>query len=272
MFFLGCIVTNFQRKKSWIFLALCIFAAGLSGSRSALASSLVGAVAIIVLYVFRRYSLLNPKILFRGIIPILALGVILAIGPLRQLFDDAANLNDMAVYRLMHYYCAGEIVQDHPLIGVGINGHLHYLLNHTSLVDFETVFDTTDMWEPEEFMFHNPVHNIWLILLAELGVIGFFPVLAFVIYYFASFKQRIRKSQNKYFHIIACTGLGIMCALLTQGNSDWNPLTQQQLILSLMFLTLSLNKRYMGARYSDEMDIIPSSTKTEEDDEQPATT
>ena len=163
----------------------------------------------------------------------------------------------MAVYRMMHYYCAFEIVQDNPLLGVGINGHLYSLLNNTSLVDFEAIFDTSEMWQPEEFMFHNPVHNIWLILLAELGIIGFLPILAFVIYYFASFKRRIRKSKNKYFHIVACTGMGIMCALLTQGNSDWNPLSQQQLIISLMFLAFSLNKRFMSDQYGDEMDILP---------------
>ncbi len=173
----------------------------------------------------------------------------------------------MAVYRMMHYYCAGEIIQDHPLVGVGINAHLNYLLTNTSIVDFEAIFDTTDMWEPEEFMLHNPVHNIWLILLSELGIIGFLPILTFVIYYIASFKRRIRIAKNKYFHIIACTGLGIMCTLLVQGNSDWNPLTQQQLIISLMFFTLSLNKRFMAENYyndADNMNILPQQTNDNE--------
>ncbi len=270
MFFLGCVMGNYQRKKSWCFLALSIFATAMSGSRSALASSLVGTVVLITFYVFRKYHLLNPKIFFRGVLPVMVVGVILAAGPLRQLFEDSTNLNDMAVYRMMHYYCAFEIVQDNPLLGVGINGHLYSLLNNTSLVDFEAVFDTSEMWQPEEFMFHNPVHNIWLILLAELGIIGFLPILVFVIYYFASFKRRIRNSKNKYFHIVACTGMGIMCALLTQGNSDWNPLSQQQLIISLMFLAFSLNKRFMSDQYGDEMDILPPPPEKKYDDPQSA--
>lgn len=257
MFFLGCVITNFRRRKSYIFLALSLFTAIFSGSRSALASSLVGTVALIILYVYRHYSLLNPKILFRGVIPIIVIGAILIIGPLQQLFEGSNNLDIMAIYRLMHYYCAFEIVQDHPLIGVGINAHLDYLLNSTSLVDFEAVFDTTDMWQPEEFMFHNPVHNIWLILLAELGIIGFLPIFAFVIYYFASFKRRIKKARNRYYQIFVCTGLGIMCALLVQGSSDWNPLTQQQLAMSLLFLSLSLSKRFMVAEYHDDGNDFP---------------
>ena len=265
MFFLGCVIVNFKRKQSYIFLALSLFATGLSGSRSALASSLVGTVALIIFYVFRRYSLINPKVLFRGVIPVLIIGVVLVLGPLNQLFEDAENLDSMAVYRMMHYYCAGEIVQDHPFVGVGINAHLNYLLDNTSMVDFEAIFDTTDMWEPEEFMLHNPVHNIWLILLSELGIIGFLPVLAFVIYYFASFKRHIRISKNKYFHIIACTGLGIMCTLLVQGNSDWNPLTQQQLIISLMFFSLSLNRRFMAeSNENDNMNVLPQPTNDNE--------
>ena len=267
MFFLGCVITNFKRKQSLFFLALSLFSASMSGSRSALAASLVGTMALIIFYVFRRYSLINPKVLLRGVIPVLIIGIILVLGPLNRLFEDAENLDSMAVYRMMHYYCAGEIIQDHPLVGVGINAHLNYLLTNTSIVDFEAIFDTTDMWEPEEFMLHNPVHNIWLILLSELGIIGFLPILTFVIYYIASFKRRIRIAKNKYFHIIACTGLGIMCTLLVQGNSDWNPLTQQQLIISLMFFTLSLNKRFMAENYyndANNMNILPQQTNDNE--------
>ncbi|MDO4510445.1 MAG: O-antigen ligase family protein [Bacteroidales bacterium] len=266
MFFLGCVMANFQRRKSAVLLAVCVFVTGLSGSRSALASAMVGAVALSIFYVLRRYSLLNPKVLLRGVLPVLIVGVVLAMGPLKQLFADADNLEEMATYRLMHYYCAGEIVGDHPLIGVGLNCHLHYLLHNTSLVDFEAIFDTSEMWEPEEFMFRNPVHNIWLILLAEMGIIGFLPILGFVIYYFATFKRRIRKAQNRYYHIVACTGLGIMCALLVQGNSDWNPLSQQQLIISLMFLCFSLNRRFMSDQYGDEMDILQQPATPNEDD------
>ena len=109
---------------------------------------------------------------------------------------------------------------------------------------FEQVFDMTDIWQPEEFMFTNPIHNIWIIMVDELGIIGFLPILGFVIWYIATFKRRTRLSQNRYYNIVNISGLGIFCCLLVQGNSDWAPLTPQVLNLSLMFLALSLNKHY----------------------------
>lgn len=265
MFFLSCVLTKYKFRKSMALLAVSFIVTVFSGSRSALVSSLAGTVVLVIFYLFRRYSLLNPKIFVRGVLPLLIVGIVLAIGPLRQFFDNAENLDDMATARLMHYYCAGEIVQAHPFFGVGLNGHLYYLLNNTSLVDFEQLFDTTNMWQPEEFLFHNPVHNIWLILLAELGIIGFLPILGFVIYYFASFKKRIKRSSNIYYHIMACTGLGIMCTFLVQGNSDWNPLSQQPLIISMMFLCFSLSTRLMQEHSSVETDE-PHHSKPNEDE------
>ena len=125
-----------------------------------------------------------------------------------------------------------------------MNAHLVYLGENSSAVIFEQVFDMTDLWQPEEFMFTNPIHNIWIILIVELGLIGFLPILCFVIWYIATFKRRTRQSQNRYYNIINITGLGIMLCLLVQGNSDWAPLTPQVLSLSLMFIALSLNSHY----------------------------
>ena len=81
-------------------------------------------------------------------------------------------------------------------------------------------------------------------MITELGLIGFLPILAFVIWYIATFKRRTRASQNRYYNIMNISGLGVVCCWLVQGNSDWAPLTPQVLSLSLMFIALSLNKHY----------------------------
>ncbi len=157
----------------------------------------------------------------------------------------------MTPSRLMHYYCGFEIFQEHPLVGVGLNTHLIYLGENSSAVIFEQVFDMTDMWQPEEFMFTNPIHNIWIILLAETGLIGFLPILAFVLWYLGMFKRRTQLSNNRHYNILNISGFGVVCCWIIQGSSDWAPLTPQVLNLSLMFIALSLNRHYAAEEYPE---------------------
>ena len=84
----------------------------------------------------------------------------------------------------------------------------------------------------------------WIIMIVELGLIGYLPIMGFVIYYIATFKRRTQASNNRYYNIINITGLGIVCCQLIQGSSDWAPLTPNMLNLSLMFIALSLNRHY----------------------------
>ena len=243
-FFAGCFVTNYKRRQSAIFAGLAFIVIILSASRSALLSVVMASIAIVVFYVYRRYKLLSIQSFLKGIIPMAILTALLISGPLNFLFSDLEDLDEMTTARLLHYYCGYEIFEDHPLVGVGLNAHLAYLVENGSAVMFEQVFDMTDIWQPEEFMFTNPIHNIWIILVDELGLIGFLPIFCFVLWYIATFKRRTRLSENRYYNIVNITGLGIICCLLVQGNSDWAPLTPQVLNLSLMFIALSLNKHY----------------------------
>jgi O-antigen ligase len=181
-------------------------------------------------------------------------------GPLSFLFSDVEDLDEMTTSRLMHYYCGYEIFQDHPLVGVGMNSHLVYLVENSSAVMLEQVFDAADIWQPEEFMFTNPIHNIWIILIVELGLIGFLPILVFVIWYIATFKRRTQQSQNRYYNILNISGLGVIFCWLIQGSSDWAPLTPQVLSLSLMFLALSLNNHY-AAEVHPEFETVETSKR-----------
>ena len=144
----------------------------------------------------------------------------------------------------MHYYCGYEIFMDHPIVGVSMNNHLFYLTENTSAAIFEQVFDMTNIWRPEEYFFMTPIHNIWIIMIVELGLLGYLPIMGFVIYYIATFKRRTQLSANRYYNIINITALGIVCCLLIQGSSDWAPLSPQVLNISLMFIALSLNRHY----------------------------
>lgn len=259
-FFAACFVTAYKRYASAAFACMAFIVIILSASRSALLASAVALVGIVVFYVYRRYKLLSFQSILKGIIPLGVFITLLLTGPLSFLFNDIDELDEMTTSRLMHYYCGYEIFQDHPLVGVGLNSHLAYLVENSSAVMFEQVFDAADIWQPEEFMFSNPIHNIWIILIVELGLIGFLPLLGFVIWYIATFKRRTRRSQNRYYNILNISGLGVICCWLVQGNSDWAPLTPQVLSLSLMFLALSLNSHY-AAEVHPEFETVEASRR-----------
>ena len=143
---------------------------------------------------------------------------------------------------------------------MGLNAHLNYLVENGSAMMFEQIFDTADIYQPEEFMFSHPIHNIWIILIDELGLLGFLPILGFVIWYIATFKRRTRNSQNRYYNILNISGLGVVSCMLVQGNSDWAPLTPLVLNLSLMFIALSLNRHY-AAEVHPEFESVEASLK-----------
>ena len=259
-FFVACFVTNFKRRSSGILIVISFLIIVLTASRSALAAAAFSLVTIVVFYVYRRYKLLSPQSILKGIVP---LGIIIALlltGPLSFLFSDVDNLDEMTTSRLMHYYCGYEIFEEHPMVGVGLNAHLNYLVENGSAMMFEQMFDMADIYQPEEFMFSNPIHNIWIILIVELGLIGFIPLLGFIIWYIATFKRRTRSSQNRYYNILNITSLGIVFCWLVQGNTDWAPLTPQVLNLSLMFVALSLNRHY-AAEVHPEFETVEASRR-----------
>ena len=250
-FFVACFFTAYRRRESGLLAGLSFLVIVLSASRSALMASVLAFILIVVCYVYRRYKLLSFQSFLKGIIPVGLLIALLLMGPLSFLFSDVENLDEMTTSRLMHYYCGFEIFQEHPLVGVGLNTHLIYLGENSSAVIFEQVFDMTDMWQPEEFMFTNPIHNIWIILLAETGLIGFLPILAFVLWYLGMFKRRTQLSNNRHYNILNISGFGVVCCWIIQGSSDWAPLTPQVLNLSLMFIALSLNRHYAAEEYPE---------------------
>ncbi len=250
-FFVACFITNYKRQQSGIYAGISFLVIILSASRSALLASVVALVGIVVFYVYRRYKLLSLQSFLKAIIP-LGIGIALLLtGPLSFLFADLEDLDEMTTSRLMHYYCGYEIFQDHPLVGVGMNTHLVYLYENSSAIIFEQVFDATDIWQPEEFMFNNPIHNIWIIMIVELGIIGFLPILAFVIWYIATFKRRTRRSLNRYYNILNISGLGVIFCWLIHGNSDYAPLTPQVLELSLFLIALSLISAYANEEHPE---------------------
>lgn len=258
IFFFACALMKYKSRASILCVLLSFVVIYMSGSRSSLLGCAFAFVVLVVMYVYRRYSLFNVKILLKGVLPItILLLVLFKFTPIGNMFGASSDADDMVLARYMHYYCAYEIFSDHPLVGVGLNSHLKYLVDNSALVDIETVFQEadSDIWLPEEFMFANPIHNIWMILLTEFGIIGVLPILSFLIYYFVTFKKKIMNSVSDNYRIIVIAGLGVLSYMFVHGNTDWALYTPTLLNISLLFLFLAETSRY-SQEITDKMECF----------------
>ncbi|MDD2960493.1 MAG: O-antigen ligase family protein [Muribaculaceae bacterium] len=242
MFFIGCVFTKFRYKNSIIFAILSFVIIILTMSRSALMGSALGLIMIIALYIYREHKIFSPKIIFKGILPaIIAIVLLLVFTPLSNLFFES-DMDEMMLARSMHYLCGIEIFKQFPITGFGLNSHLKYM-SENLYIDFNTIFGKTE-WLGNDFIYSYPIHNTWLVILCETGIIGITTAILFIGNFFFRFKQYVKESNSTYFSITIITALGIICCLLVQGNSDWAPLTPTSLNISLLFFTLSLCKKY----------------------------
>lgn len=203
---------------------LGIFALAFSFSRSAWT---VGAGVSILYYVLwlkvkRSYSLLS---IIRNTIPIILLVlVLLRIFPL---------VGESVVVRSQLNNAAIELWKQSPLVGIGLGNFLVKL---------------PDVLPSRSIYFLQPVHNIYLLVLAETGAIG---LLLFVLFLWNLFKKMIRAMKHvtrdyKRNSLLLVTCYLSLVALLILGLVDHYPFTLQQgqLLFTLALgLSLSLNDR-----------------------------
>ncbi len=221
-FFTACALYGYKKKKSIVLALLAGFVLFFTFSRSALLASIFAVGIMYLIYNTRNGSIFTVQNIMYRILPLIILTVALIfLTPIKESFVGS-NVNEMFIARLMHFYCAFETIGEHPFIGVGLNAHLEYIRNNIN-PDIFTILNTSS-WRPEEFIFSNPIHNIFLIFLTELGVIGFIPIIVFIIKKFTNIKKQLRREAPANYHIAALFAIGVLCYLLVHGMSDWAPM------------------------------------------------
>lgn len=256
-FFLACILTGYKKKNSITLLILSVLIIVFSKSRSSLMSISFASLICVVLYKFKQYSIFSPRIFFKAVLPvILIIATIFWLTPIADMFLKS-DADDMMLARGMQYLSGYEMFTEHPIFGVGWNSHLKYM-SENIYIDFNTLF-STDEWLGDDFTYTHPIHNSWLILLCELGLIGFGIIVYFIIRYFYRFKKRIAASKSVNYHIVLTTVLGILCCMMVQGNSDWALLRETSLNLCILFMFLAGN--YENDDESEDLPEVSESLK-----------
>ena len=137
-------------------------------------------------------------------------------------------MSESVVVRQQLNSAAITMWQHSPLFGVGLG---NFLVELPKNLPSRTIY------------FLQPVHNIYLLLLSETGIVGLGSFLLLLWYIF----QRIRNSKLK----------APIVALLLLGLIDHYPLTLQQgQLLFTLFLSLSLLKKLDPAGRDGLMRLI----------------
>ncbi|KKU94637.1 hypothetical protein A3H89_03885 [Candidatus Amesbacteria bacterium RIFCSPLOWO2_02_FULL_48_11] len=169
---------------------------------------------LITLWIFSKFRL---KFVFK----ILSVFLLLTIYYL--LFTKIGNPSSLPE-RLTQYSLAYNVVQKHPLFGIGLSNFIPYISANYQL--------TTNNYN----LSLQPVHNIYLLLASELGL----PVLFTIFYLFFNVVKKLLVGKQ----LILTTAL---VTVLVSGLSDhyWLTLHQNSLLLtiliSLIYSNLTLN-------------------------------
>lgn len=221
-FFTSCYLLGYHKKKSlWIGL-VALFVLIFSFSRTSMLAVSLSVILIISLYTTQNSSIFSLKNIFTKILPFIAvIAAVVLFTPLKNSFVNS-DIDEMMLARLMHYYCGYEIITDHPWIGVGLNSHLEYIRANISFRIFGDI--NRIIWNAEEFMSTNPIHNVLLIWLSEFGILLTLPILGFFVYRFYKIKPILRSNESNDYKLMQLFSVGLICCVLIHGIADWAPL------------------------------------------------
>lgn len=179
----------------------------LSFSRGAWISMLAG-VAISLFLSWRA-----GRISAKSIASLVAIGLsALMVGALfgSSIAARLADVNphmDVIVDRMKLNQVALNMIGGHPLLGVGIN----------TFVEVMRHYDTTGV----AYYFPQPVHNVYLLVAAETGVIGlglFLLVIAIVFHR----GLEVVKTHDRFLSACAIATLSALVVLMVNALADWN--------------------------------------------------
>jgi O-antigen ligase len=222
-FFLGSYFEGFNKRKCQLFICINTFSLYLTYSRISFLS-FIGILFILFLIKSNpKKSLFTFKNVLFYILPaFLVIYFIVFESSLSDLFLKG-DANQQVDNRMVHWIVSTKIFFESPLLGVGLNSHLAYISKNTGLINSLT---------SDDFFSKNPIHNIHLIILSELGIIGFICWVVFLISNIAIAKKNIANDSN---NILSFTLIGVVLAYIFNGVTGWGPLSPSLLPFFLFF-------------------------------------
>jgi len=223
-FLLGCFLNGYKKRLTFVLLVINVLTIFLTYSRSSYVALVIMSCVILFLHHSPGSKVFSLKTVLFGVLPgvFILLGFIF-ISPLGALFlsDNAA---EMLQARVDHWKVALDIFSQSPVIGVGLNAHLEYISSQPLLLS--NIHN--------EFLTTNPIHNIHLIVLCEMGIIGIVIWILFIVNSVADARRNLAANNNMIFSLAKA---GAVISFVIYGITDWAPFSQSvfPLFIILMF-------------------------------------
>ncbi len=180
-----------------------------------LSASLGAWVALVIALILSAINLTRASFLKKIYLYIFSAAVLIGIfSPLisKEFVKEGNRLPDSILKRAYLNVAAGEMVSKEPFTGVGLNNFV--------VKTPWTLADETILW------YLQPVHNIFLLLFTETGMIGLF---IFVIFFWKLIKRSLESKVKTRLYAT------IFLLIIITGSFDhyWVTLQQSQLLLAL---------------------------------------
>ena len=200
----------FSKKKIWLFVLVSLTVFLLTFS---LGATIAGVLTLLFYTLFKRKSTLVIKITKYIFYTVVILSLLMTVS--QKLITSGDLLSESVILRIQQAAVAGKMFINNPLFGVGLN-------NFIPSVGGNIIEGAS--------LFLQPVHNIYLLLLTEAGMVGF-----------AVFIYLVEKLLNTKINMMYI--LPIVFVMLS-GFFDhyWFTLQQNQLLLAFL-LGVSLWKK-----------------------------
>lgn len=205
---MNCTIRLFNKKQLWVFYLVSSIAFFLTFSSGALVAAFITAVYFLL---SKKNKEIKTKIVQLLFLLFICLSLITPV--FWKLYGDKISMPESAGLRLAQAEAAMNMFKNHALWGVGLN---NFILS----VRDNIVVGTS--------LFIQPAHNVYLLLLTEIGAVGF-------IFFVAVVFLALNKLDRKY--------IPIFIYILVTSFVDHYWLTLQQNLLLLFFvLGISLQK------------------------------
>jgi O-antigen ligase len=205
------IVLNFNKNKKGEWISYLAFLS------SSFALLLTMSRIAILLFIFFLFFLILKKIKRKVFIVVLiALILLIAFTPEKFRFLNLSLSDEAISQRQVLITPTLQMVKENPVLGVGLN---NYLIN---LPNYERAGKT---------FYLQPVHNIYLLVFAQTGIIG----IIFFLWFLEKTINFVIKSKNQKQHFLLKVSLMIIVFTLGFFDHYFLTLQQGQMLLALFF-------------------------------------
>jgi O-antigen ligase len=162
-------------KGNLIFLVI-VFGLFLTFSRTVIVVFLIGSLVMFLTQILKRMKIIK---LF-GLFLVSCILVIIILFPYFKARFFTVSLDEQAIdLRFFYNKMALSMIKDKPLLGIGIGNFVNYSKNYETYLRAAGKFVGESKGVPD-WVF-QPVHNIYLLIGSEIGIIGLLAFLGFII-------------------------------------------------------------------------------------------